>query len=574
MKIIKELHILLLCLLLSMQVCLAQQVLDKKVTIQFQNVSLEQALKKIKTTCGVNFSYSPDQINLSQKVTLNAQNISLGQALNQLFKTTNITYKAVGNQIVLKKGKGSTTSPATGTKPIPAKPVTHTDTAAQKSITVDSISQPFAIQVKLLEVTSKDSAVAIKELDNSYTKGLTDLNTFYVQKKDSVAIESYLNKTKLKQSWKDAKRALDREYKQLRDSIMFSKKHKPGDTSAIRYDEDLLIQDEFQFTGIYPLGTHGLTSGLYRNKYSLNLLGGYNGSVSGFEFAGITNIVRREVQGIQFAGIANIVGEYTRGLQFAGVANITSQEVIGGQFAGIVNVATGAMSGIQSAGLVNVGTEQIDGVQLAGMVNQHNGTVNGAQIGIVNHAHKVKGFQLGLLNVCDSIRGIPIGLLSICKNGYGRIEAYYSETTRANVLIKSGVKGFYNIFQFGINFNSASYRWTLGYGIGSTVQLSKNSTISFDLIAMHINENEAFTNTLNEQGQFRLMLGLNVSKRVSLFAGPTFNTSFSKYRNPDGSIGSKMIPSKSIIFDHTFINKNGLEVYNPYWLGFNAGIRF
>lgn len=565
----QKIHLALLFLFISMQASLAQ-VLDKKVTLQFQNISLEQALKKIKSGYGVNFSYSPDQVDLSRHVSLYVKNESLGLVLNQLFKSTPITYRAVGNQIVLKSGR----SPGKRTEARPPQMLPQKKDSLDISFSKsDSSNQTYVIPLKPLEIIVKDSTQAIKELDNSYSKGLTDLNSIYGQKKDSVAVQSYLNKTQLKQSWKAAKIELEREYKQLRDSIMFSKKYNEADSST-RYDEDLLIQDDFQFTGIYPLGTHMQTSGLYRNKFSVNTLGGYNGAVSGAEFGLGANVVRREVQGVQFAGVANIVGEYVRGYQFAGVANITSQEVIGGQFAGIVNLANGAMAGVQASCIVNVGTEQLDGVQIAGLVNQHNGTIHGGQIGLVNHAHKVNGFQLGLINICDSIHGTPFGLLSICKNGYGRIEAYYSETTRANVLIKSGVKGLYNIFQFGINFNSSYYRWTLGYGLGSTVQLSKNSTISFDAVLMHINENQAFTDNLNEEIQFRIMLGLNVTKRVSIFGGPTLNTSFSKYKNPDGTLGSKMIPKKGIIYDHTINGSDGLSIYNPYWLGFNVGLRF
>ncbi len=92
-----------------MLICSAQasfgQVLDKKVSIQFQNIPLEQALKKIKTTCGVNFSYSPDQVNVTKPVSLNVSNVTLNQALAKLFKDTPVSYRAVGNQIVLKKAK-------------------------------------------------------------------------------------------------------------------------------------------------------------------------------------------------------------------------------------------------------------------------------------------------------------------------------------------------------------------------------------------------------------------------------------------------------------------------------------
>ena len=574
MKHIKKLHLVVLCLLFSLQFCSAQ-ILNQKVSMNFQNITLNEAIKKMKSTYGVSFSFSPDQVDVNQKVSLNVKNSTLDQALHQLFIPTPITYRAVGNQIVLKKGKAPSSLPSSGVKSISPKPVVKSDTTKKIMAVKDTSNKDLSLQVKPLEVHATDSAQAIKELDQSYNKEMTELNTAYVHKKDSVSAASFSNKMKLKQSLKKAKYTLAAEYKQIKDSIMYSKKFKtPADTNDVKTDADQMLHDNFQFTGVYPLGTHMETSGLYRNDFSLNLLPGYNGAVSGFEFGCVGNIVRKEVQGCQIAGVTNIVGEYTRGAQVAGVVNVCSQEVIGSQVAGVVNVAGGSISGGQIAGIVNIGTEQLDGVQIAGAVNQHNGTINGGQIGCVNHARKVNGFQFGFINVSDTINGIPVGLVSISKNGYGRIETYYSETTQANMLIKTGVKGFYNIFQFGGNFAPNNYRWTFGYGFGSTIQMSKRSTISFDLLAMHVNENEAFTDKLNEQGQLRIMLGLNLSKRVSLFAGPTFNTMFSQYQNADATIGSQMIPEKSIVYEQTFKDNSGKDIYNPYWIGFNAGIRF
>lgn len=575
MKTIKKLQLILICLLFTIPAVNAQ-ILDKKVSIQFQNITLNDAIKKLKTTYGINFSYSPDQIDLNQKVSLYVKSVSLDYALKELFVPTPITYRAVGNQIVLKKGKAPSSVSTSGVKSITVKPVIKSDTTVKKIAVKDTATNELTLKAKPLEIKSTDSAQAIKELDQSYTKEITDLNTEYLHKKDSVSSVSFTNKMKLKQSLKEAKTVLARQYKQIKDSIMYSKKFKqtPKDSITLKRDDDLLIHDDFQFTGIFPLGTHLETSGLYRNDFSLNLLGGYNGAVSGFEFGCGANIIRKEVQGVQFAGVTNVVGEYTRGAQIAGVVNVCKNEVIGSQLAGVVNIAGGAISGGQMAGGVNIGKDQLDGVQIAGVANQHSGTINGGQIGLVNHARKVSGFQLGLINISDTIHGMPVGLVSISKNGYGRIETYYSVTTQANMLIKTGVKGFYNIFQFGGNFTSNNYRWTLGYGFGSTIQTSKRSTLSFDLIAMHINENEAFTDKLNEQAQLRIILGLNVSKRVSLFAGPTLNTMFSQYQNEDASIGSQMIPKKSIVYEQTLKDNSGKSIYNSYWIGFNAGLRF
>lgn len=549
------------------------QIENKSVTLYFQNISLESAIKKIKAQYAVNFSYSPDLINVNQRVSLHVRNVPLGYALDQLFSTVPISYRIVGNQIVLKKSKTTSVhliTPAIQLPPTNTNPVKDTVKAIVPSYDTSSI---YAIRPKSIGFVTSDTSFLPKITGGSYSQVLTDLNDSYTQKKDSIAFEAYSNKIKLRKSWKAAKLELSKQYKEKRDSILFARQYKYSDTIP-DIDEDLLIHDDFQFTGLYPLGTHSSTSGLYRNDYSLNVLAGYNGAVSGAEFGVVANIVRKEVHGIQFAGVMNFTGEYVRGAQLAGLINICSQEVIGAQFAGLVNIANGAMSGVQAAGLLNIGSEELDGIQFAGLVNQHNGEVSGGQIGLINNAHKVNGFQIGLINVCDTIHGIPIGLLSICKNGYGRIEAYYSETTPYNIIIKSGVKSLYNIFQFGGTFNSSRYRWTFGYGLGSTVQLSKQATITIDVLWMHLNENEGFTNALNEQIQGRVLLSLNLSKRASIFAGPTINTTFSNYVNANGSIGSEMIPKRSILFEHTITGKDTRNIYNAYWLGFTAGLRF
>ena len=80
MKLYKTLHLALLCLLFSTQVCVAQ-ILDQKVRITIENITLEEAFKIIKKNYGVNFSYSPDQVNVSTKVSLNVRDISLQEAL-------------------------------------------------------------------------------------------------------------------------------------------------------------------------------------------------------------------------------------------------------------------------------------------------------------------------------------------------------------------------------------------------------------------------------------------------------------------------------------------------------------
>lgn len=61
-----------------------QSVLEKPVTIQLSNVSLNDALKTLGDAAGVQFSYSSTQLNLQKKVNLNFKNKTLNEVLSEL----------------------------------------------------------------------------------------------------------------------------------------------------------------------------------------------------------------------------------------------------------------------------------------------------------------------------------------------------------------------------------------------------------------------------------------------------------------------------------------------------------
>jgi len=101
MKATNRLLILLFILLANTLIVLGQSPLEKKVTVKFQNVSLDQALERISKASGVHFSYSDDLISLNKKVTINAVQKPLKSILDELLKETNIKYTVSGKQVVL-----------------------------------------------------------------------------------------------------------------------------------------------------------------------------------------------------------------------------------------------------------------------------------------------------------------------------------------------------------------------------------------------------------------------------------------------------------------------------------------
>lgn len=105
----------------------AQELLDKNITVNFQEVEIQKALSQIEKVSEVRFFYSPKVIQSSRKVSLSAQNTKLSDVLNTLFKPLSISYKIYGNQIVLNVDEAQTNTNNTAVKSpnvVVAEPIT------------------------------------------------------------------------------------------------------------------------------------------------------------------------------------------------------------------------------------------------------------------------------------------------------------------------------------------------------------------------------------------------------------------------------------------------------------------
>jgi hypothetical protein len=83
----------------------AQEILDTKVSLTLNNVSLENSLVELEKTAQVKFSYNSRALKLSQKVNVIANNEALSIVLTRLLKPLNIQYFQVSNRIVLRKNE-------------------------------------------------------------------------------------------------------------------------------------------------------------------------------------------------------------------------------------------------------------------------------------------------------------------------------------------------------------------------------------------------------------------------------------------------------------------------------------
>ena len=79
----------------------AQDLLEKTISIDLQNVTMQNALLEIGKVANAEFFYSSKAIQTDRKVNLQAQNLKVSAVLNNLLSPINISYKVYGNQIVL-----------------------------------------------------------------------------------------------------------------------------------------------------------------------------------------------------------------------------------------------------------------------------------------------------------------------------------------------------------------------------------------------------------------------------------------------------------------------------------------
>jgi len=235
-----------------------------------------------------------------------------------------------------------------------------------------------------------------------------------------------------------------------------------GQTKKLRF-KDKNIQ-----VSLFPgIGSNGLYSGNYYNKYSLNILGGISAgntileigglsnmsliNSSGIQIAGMVNVVgsntflnltvreerdlikdgfRSDFEGIQLAGLINVARDNLTGFQISGGINMAGRAGIGLQMAGISNSVGEFFIGIQLAGIYNIAIDAVSGAQISLISNYTQGELNGFQIGTINKSKVMagkntgiltrnRGFQFGIVNISNKMDGTQIGLINIGKQVRG-----------------------------------------------------------------------------------------------------------------------------------------------------------
>ncbi|MCF0052489.1 TonB-dependent receptor [Dyadobacter sp. LJ53] len=81
----------------------AQELLNRRITLDLRDVKLKPALKELEKVANVRFSYTPQIGQSQQAITLKATNAMLGQVLEKLFTPMNIRYEVSGKHVILSR---------------------------------------------------------------------------------------------------------------------------------------------------------------------------------------------------------------------------------------------------------------------------------------------------------------------------------------------------------------------------------------------------------------------------------------------------------------------------------------
>lgn len=292
--------------------------------------------------------------------------------------------------------------------------------------------------------------------------------------------------------------------------------------------------------------------------------------VSGVQIAGFSNLVFGKAIGVQCAGFSNVVLKNALQTQIAGFANVVKGNVDGTQMAGFANFDAARAKGTQIAGFANVCLDTCKGVQIAGYANIAAKDFTGVQVsGFFNFTHRLKGLQLGVVNYCDTVEtGIPLGFISIVKHGYHAVELGGDESLYLQGSFKTGVKHFYNIFTLGYRPIDGKTLWGVAYGLGSNIKLSNKFDLQIEASSAHINADESWTESLSLLNKLKLNLSANLTNRISLFGGVSYNVFIGEKKKEDGSYkNEEIVPWTS----QTITSGSHLLKMYP---GFSFGLRY
>lgn len=507
----------------------AQQILQRKISLQITQKPLAFVLKQIEAQGKFYFSYASNIVRGDSMVSIHISDKTVLQALTALFSNRYSYTESNEHLIILvnpaaqkpvwylsgKISDGETHLPVSDATVYEPVQLISAITDAEGNYRLAFKEQRWPMKLIVSRMNYLDTTVTVSE--NSF-QHINIMLTPTIYTIDTVAI------TNVERNWL-ARRLLT--------------------TSQVINSMNLnhfFARQPLQFSLVPGLGSHGRMGAQVINKFSLNVVGGYTAGVNGFEFGSLFNIVKHDVRYVELAGLFNIVGGQVKGFQFGGLYNAVSDSVSGVQVGGIANVVhkntnglqiggifnkVQSAQGLQLAGITNIIQKETKGLQIAGIANISQKKMNGLQIaGICNVTKEMRGVQIGMINYADTSSGFNIGIINIIRKGYHKLSVSSTETQNISVGYKSGSQKLYSILNIGANISSHQKAYSIGYGVGSDLPIVKNKNWLFnpELICQYFYLG-SFTQS-DVASRININIKYRFHKNIAVYAGPAFSFRF------------------------------------------------
>jgi hypothetical protein len=165
----------------------------------------------------------------------------------------------------------------------------------------------------------------------------------------------------------------------------------------------------------------------------------------------------------------------------------------------------------------------------------------------------------------DGEKAIPIGLINIVKNGYYALDLTANESLLFNLSLKMGVENFYTILRIGGTTYLKEPVYSVGIGFGGIVPITQRSRIAIDLTTNNLEySNLPIWKGINSLNKTELMYKFNITEKVALMAGPSYNAYVSNIKVGE-DIGTL---NPSLVLSTAYRSDRKIQTS----LGFTAGI--
>lgn len=212
--------------------------------------------------------------------------------------------------------------------------------------------------------------------------------------------------------------------------------------------------------GLAPgTSTNGSNPWSVRNYFSLDLVAGQAGEITGVQASLAMNEVKGDVVGVQAAGGLNIVKGSVKGVQ-ASAVNLVEGNVVGYQGAYFLNRVQGNVRGYQGSSVGNLVTGRVSGLQSSSIYGRARSiyggqtsfvsvtdTLRGVQWGGVNWARNAKGLQWGIVNINRSGEVAQIGLVNIQPDTRFHAESWMDESGLGHLAMNYGPAHWYSLVE-------------------------------------------------------------------------------------------------------------------------------